>query len=119
MDRKYALKRRFGNRFALTAVLFLAITLWGSVTVLTGVLRGPSYQGFAKLSPPVKSAPGVPARTLQAPAAVADSSDPDASYAKTVRAKTAQAEQAVTHALEEDHTLIQLFGLPPSCSWPP
>lgn len=115
---KTRLRRLFGNRFAWTAALFLAITLWGSVTVLLGVLNAQTacagYRAPSKQVLRQKSDPSRPARTL---AAAPARGDLDAAPAETtpwpqqLSAKTAAAEDAVTAALEQDHSLIQLFGL--------
>ncbi len=117
MNWKYALKRGLSGRHALTAVFFLLITLWGALTVLSGVLdRRVGCAGYAV--PPVsaleKTDPTRPLRTLSPLSAdltrpVASSAAP--AWPDRLRAGTAQAEGAVTQALEEDHTLIQLFGL--------
>ncbi len=114
---KYRLHRLFGNRFAWTAALFLAITLWGSVTVLFGVLD--AHTSCAGYRAPdarvlrVKSDPTAPTRTL-AGAPAADDLDAPAEttpWSRQISAKTAAAEDAVTSALERDHSLIELFGL--------
>ncbi len=116
---KYRLRRLFSDRFAWTAALFLVITLWGSMTVLFGVLNARSacagYRAPDKQVLRVKSDPTAPSRTLAGSAPAAGSLD--AAPAETtpwpqqLSAKTAAAEDAVTSALEGDHSLIQLFGL--------
>ncbi len=115
---KYRLRRLFGNRFAWTAVLFLAITLWGSVTVLFGVLDADSacegYRAPDVRALRLKSDPAVPTRTLAAAAPGGDLAAAPADvtpWPQQLRAKTAGAEEAVTAALEREHSLIQLFGL--------
>lgn len=108
---KYALKRRFGNRFAMTAVLFLAVMLWGSAVVFASLASGPACAGFETEFDGVKTDPCLPSRALQAAATDLHGPVPAPDYAKAVSAQTAAAEQAITKALEADHSLIQLYGL--------
>ena len=116
MDRKYKLKRIFLNRYAMTAVLFLAIMLWGSVTVLLGILEeGTTCAGYGRPALSRKAGPDLPRRTLDAQlgGVAADLTAADApvkSWPEQLSAKTAAAEAAVTRALERDHTLIQVYG---------
>lgn len=115
---KTRLRRLFADRFAWTAALFLAITLWGALTVLLGVLDAQSacagYQAPSKQVLGLKTDPGLPARTLAADPAKGDLSAVSAdvtSWSQQLSAGTAAAEEAVTSALERDHSLIELFGL--------
>lgn len=113
---RYKLKHALSNRYALTAVLFLAITLWGTVTVALGVLdQRTACAGykvpFARTAM-VKSDPTSPERPPRTAAVTTlDAPGDAASWPRRLSAATAEAERAVTKALEEDHSLIQLYGL--------
>ncbi len=111
----YRLKRTFGNRHALTAVLFLAILLWGSLTVLLGVLEArTACAGYARPDLPQKTDLPVPGRERAGalPSAPADLTlpAPVEPWPDRVAEETAAVQGAVTQALEDDHTLIELFG---------
>lgn len=108
---KYRLKRTFDNRFAMTAVLFLAIMVWGCAVVLSTLAAGPACKGFETALELVKTDPTAPGRVLQAASTDLAAPAPAPDYAKTAAAQTSAAEQAVTRALEDDHSLIQLYGL--------
>ena len=115
MNWKYRLKYALGNRYALTAVLFLLITLWGSVTALLGEIdlrtacKGYEVPYGAKA--PAKTDPTVPDRTLDTAAATAlDLPTPTTPWPRQLSAQADRAEARVTKALENDHSLIQLFG---------
>lgn len=115
MNWKYRLKYALGNRYALTAVLFLLITLWGSVTALLGEIdlrtacKGYEVPYGAKA--PAKTDPTVPDRTLDTVAATAlDLPTPTTPWPRQLSAQADRAEARVTKALENDHSLIQLFG---------
>ena len=114
MDWKYKLKRAFFNRYAMTAVLFLAIMLWGSVTVLLGVLdQKTACEGYDLPKPLVKADPAIPGRSLASDIPPADLTAERATvtaWPDQLSAKTAKAELAVTKALEKEHSLIQVFG---------
>lgn len=112
MDWKYRLKHTFANRYAMTAVLFLAITAWGCCTVLFGVLEAETgCKGYAPAEERMaKGDPAVPGRELAAGRADLSVPAPVEPWAEQVAAKTAGAEAAVTQALERDHSLIELFG---------
>lgn len=111
---KYALKRALGNRFALTAALFLAITLWGSVTVLLGTLNErAACEGYAvpyATARPQKLDPTRPRRVMDSPAADLGAYLPDRLPGSDAGEKAAAAEAQVTKALEDQHGLIQLYG---------
>lgn len=115
MNRKYRLKHALGNRYALTAVLFLLITLWGSVTALVGEIdlrtACKGYRVPYEAKAISKSDPTVPDRSLGgAPATALDLSTPTTPWPKQLSAQADRAEAQVTKALENDHSLIQLFG---------
>lgn len=113
MERSCRWKRAFANRYALTAVLFLLITLWGSVTVALGVLdQKTGCAGYARPAAAlVKTDPALPGRAAAAPApARLTTVLPGAPRPRGVGDKTAAAQAAVTQALENDHSLIELFG---------
>ena len=112
----YRLKRTFGNRYAMTAVLFLAILLWGSVTVLLGVLEaGTACAGYERPGLLQKTDPTVPGRERagalgSAPADLTAAPAPAEPWPDQLSRQTAAAERAVTRALEDDHSLIEVFG---------
>lgn len=113
MDCKYALKRALGNRFALTAVLFLIITFWGTGTVLLGTLNArTACEGYAapyETARPQKHDPTRPRRAVDSPAADLGAYVPDLGPG-TEAAECAATEAQVTRALEDQHALIQLYG---------
>lgn len=112
MDWKYKLKHMFANRYAMTAVLFLAITAWGCCTVFFGILEAETgCKGYTlPKSLLAKGDPAVPGRELAAGGADLSVPAPVEPWADRRREETAAAEAAVTKALEEDHSLIELFG---------
>lgn len=113
MDWKYKCKRLLGNRFALSAALFLLVITVGAFSALFGVLDGASAcAGFARPAP-VKGDPSRPhaeaaARPLRASALNLDA--PVTPWPERVAEKTAAAEDAVQDALTDQHLLIQLYG---------
>ncbi len=108
---KVWLRRRFGNRYAWTAALFLAVTVWGGAVVLRGLVQGPTAKGFVTAFDGGKADPTRPHRALSAVGARLDIPGDAPGYAQAAAAKTAAAEQAVGKALEDDRSLIQLYGL--------
>lgn len=115
MNWKYRLKHALGNRYALTAVLFLLITLWGSVTALVGEMDARTackgYEVPYEATAPVKTDPTVPGRSLRATAALTlDLPAPTTPWPQQLSAQADRVEARVTKALEDDHSLIQLFG---------
>lgn len=115
MDWKYRWKRRFGNRYALTAALFLCILAWGAATCLTGALELQSgCAGYARPQAQagwVKGDPSRPRRSpAGAPASALNRAGSAVSWADQLRDKAAQAETLAAKALENDRGLIQLFG---------
>ena len=115
MDWKYRWKRRFGNRYALTAVLFLCILAWGAVTCLVGVLELQSdcagYERPLARTVWVKNDPTLPRRgPAEVPRSTLDGDGPVASWADQLSGKAQRAETLATKALENDRSLIQLFG---------
>ena len=112
MDWTYKLKRTFGNRYAMTAVLFLAIMLWGSVTVLFGVLeQRTACTGYGVPAVLTKADPAIPHKALIAAPTDLSAPAPVEAWPERWSKKTAAAESAVTKALEKDHSLIEVFGL--------
>lgn len=114
MNWKYKLKHAFANRYAMTAVLFLLITLWGSLTATLGMLeRGSACEGYIRPKEAllVKADPAVPGREMVCAAAdLAAAPAPVAPWPRQIAEKTTAAETAVTGAMKEDHTLIEVFG---------
>lgn len=113
MDRKYQIKRLLGNRFALSAVLFLLVITVGAFSALFGVLdNANACTGFTRPTP-VKRNPSVPhsqpvSRPLRADALRLNA--PVEPWSERVSKKTAAAEDAVQDALTDQHHLIQLYG---------
>lgn len=109
----YRLKRAFGNRYAITAVLFLLITLWGSATVAFGLLEQSSgCKGYARPKDALlaKADPAVPGRSLGCDPTDLAAPAPVTPWPRQIAEKTAAAEAAVTKAMKDDHTLIEVFG---------
>lgn len=114
MNWKYALKRNFGNRHAMTAVLFLLITFWGAFTALFGALNiQTACQGYAapfETAAPQKGDPALPHKVMDAPSTDLQAPVPAEAIAQSPKDKAASAEALVTQALEEQRGLIQLYG---------
>lgn len=114
MDWKYRLKRLFANRFALSAVLFLAVITVGGLCALFGILNtATSCVGFMRPEF-VKQDPSLPrAEVASRPVRTAASLDgpaPVTPWPKRVSQKTAAAEAAVQNTLTGQRVLIQLYG---------
>lgn len=113
MNWKYRMKRLINDRFALSAVLFLAIVITGAFCSLFGVLDTASAcAGFARPDL-TKHDPTLPhhaaaSRPLQAGAL--NLSAPVEPWPERFSQKTAAAETAVQTALTDQHVLIQLYG---------
>ena len=108
-------RRKFGNRYALTAVLFLLIMLWGAGTVFFGILNeATACAGYELPDLPRKTDLSVPGRERAGalPSAPADLTLPAQvpAWPERVGRQTAAAQAAVTQALEDDHSLIEVYG---------
>ena len=113
VDWTYKLKRAFGNRYAMTAVLFLLITLWGSATAVLGLLEeGAACKGYErpKAALLAKADPALPSRSLECGPADLTAAGTAAPWPRQIADQTTAAEAAVTGAMKEDHTLIEVFG---------
>ena len=113
MNWKYKLKRLVTNRFALSAILFLALTAAGAFSALFGVLDGATAcAGYVRPSL-VKTDPQAPSRAVAAPAlpsGALDAPAPLAPWSDQVARKTAAAEAGLQEVLTDQHLLIQLYG---------
>lgn len=113
MNWKYKLKRLVNDRFALSAILFLAIAITGAFCSLFGVLDNASAcAGFVRPAL-VKQDPTPPrheAASRPLPAGALDRSAPVDSWPERVSQKTAAAEAGLQAALTDQRVLIQLYG---------
>lgn len=113
MDRTSKFKRLLGNRFSLSAVLFLLVITIGAFSALFGAAdTAAACAGYARPSL-VKGDPSLPhsetaGRPL--PSAALNAPAPVDSWSKRVSQKTAAAEAAVQKSLTDQHLLIQLYG---------
>lgn len=113
MDWKYRVKRMLGDRFGLSAALFLLVTLLGTLSAFFGCFRGPDCAGYLRpfsIRMIDKDDPALPRRTAQAPLSALDGPGKGEPWPELWADRTAAAEQAVTDALTRDHFLIQLYG---------
>ncbi len=118
MKLPYRVKRLFRDRFGVAAALFLLTMFLGAGSTLTGVLADRSAcAGYLRPGVPrgtlagSKGDPTVPSRSLTSPAAALEEVDaPVTPWTERWKEKTAQAETAVTAAMDKNHRYIQLFG---------
>lgn len=113
MNWKYKLKRLFGNRFGLSAALFLLIVFTGAFCAAFGMADGASAcAGFRRpdltKSDPTRPRAAAEVRTLSA--AALDSSAPVEGWADRLSQQAAAAEGAIQTALTDQHALIHLYG---------
>lgn len=113
MNWKHMLKRLLGNRFSLSAILFLAVVTVGAFSALFGGLAeanacaGFERPALAKTAPALPHVQTVP-RSLSA--AALNTAAPVASWPERFTQETAAAENAIQQALTDQHLLIQLYG---------
>lgn len=113
MNWKYRAKRLLTDRFSLTAVLFLCLTFAIALSALWSGLSSNSACAGYRVPQPVKSDPTLPRRTQTAVVPAVSLSTPSKTPLTPTSSAPLTAQTAgdtVTHALEDQHGLIELYG---------